>query len=88
MSAVEFLLKRPGATDDFVAEVCRLVHSGEEMMNVIEAAEAAGLDPKAFLDSVASDPDFPKPLFRKEHKAVWRRADVEAYLARHGDRNG
>jgi predicted DNA-binding transcriptional regulator AlpA len=88
MSAVEFLLKRPSATDDFVAEVCRLVRNGEEIMNVIEAAEAAGLDPKAFLDSVASDPDFPKPLFRKEHKAVWRKADVEAYLARHEDRNG
>lgn len=88
MSAVEFLLKRPAATDDFVAQVSRLVRDGEEIMSVVEAAEAASLEPKAFLDSVASDPEFPQPLFRKDHKAVWRRADVEAYLARHADRNG
>jgi len=88
MSAVEFLLKRPIAADDFVAQVCRLVRDGEEIMSVIEAAEAAGLEPKAFLAGLASDPEFPQPLFRKDHKAVWRRADVEAYLARHADRNG
>lgn len=88
MSAVEFLLKRPSAADDFVAQVSRLVRDGQELMNVVEAAEAAGLEPKAFLNGLASEPDFPRPLFRKDHKAVWRKADVEAFLARHGDRNG
>lgn len=88
MSAVEFLLKRPSAADDFVALVCRLVRDGEEIMSVVEAAEAAGLEPKAFLAGPASDPEFPQPLFRKDHKAVWRRADVEVYLAHHADRNG
>ncbi|HET6781124.1 MAG TPA: hypothetical protein VFH67_03410 [bacterium] len=88
MSAVEFLLKRPSAADDFVAQVCRLVRDGEEVMSVVEAAETASLEPRAFLDGVASDPEFPQPLFRKDHKAVWRRADVEAFLARHTDRNG
>lgn len=80
MSAVEFLLKRPPAQDDFVDAVCRLVRDGEEIFNVVEAADAAHLPPQMFLDDMASRPDFPQPLFRNGHKAVWRKAEVLTYL--------
>lgn len=80
MSAVEFILGRPSASDDFVAAVCRFVRDGEEVMSAVEAAERAGIPPRAFLEGIATAPDFPLPLFRKDHRAVWRRADVEAYL--------
>jgi len=78
-SAVEFLLARP-PTHDFVEAVCRLVRDGVEIVSAVEAAELAGLPPRAFLDEVASRADFPAPLFRQEHRALWRRADVDAYL--------
>lgn len=83
VSAVAFLLKRPPAPDDFVETVCRLVQNGEEIMNVVEAADAAHMPPQMFLDEVASRPDFPEPLFRSGRKIVWRKADVERYLAEH-----
>lgn len=78
-SAVEFLLKRP-ATGDFVEAVCRLVQNGVEIVSAVEAAALAGVSPRAFLDEIASRPDFPAPLFRQDHRALWRRADVDAYL--------
>ena len=84
-SAVEFLLKRP-ASGDFVEAVCRLVQDGVEIVSAVEAADLAGVSPRAFLDEVASRPDFPAPLFRQEHRALWRRADVDAYL--HAPHNG
>lgn len=84
-SAVEFLLKRP-ASGDFVEAVCRLVHAGVEIVSAVEAADLAGVSPRAFLDEVASRPDFPAPLFRQDHRALWRRADVDAYL--HAPHNG
>lgn len=80
MSAVEFLLKRPPAPDDFVVAVCALVRDGEEIINVVEAADAAHLPPQMFLTDVASRPDFPQPLFRNGRKAVWRKAEVLNYL--------
>ena len=84
-SAVEFLLKRP-ASGDFVEAVCRLVQDGVEIVSAVEAADLAGVSPRAFLDEVASRPDFPAPLFRQDHRALWRRADVDAYL--HAPHNG
>jgi len=84
-SAVEFLLKRP-ASGDFVEAVCRLVQDGVEIISAVEAAALAGVPPRAFLDEVASRPDFPAPLFRRDHRALWRRADVDAYL--HAPHNG
>lgn len=84
-SAVEFLLKRP-STGDFVEVVCRLVRDGVEIVNAVEAAELVGVPPRAFLDEVASRPDFPAPLFRQDHRALWRRAEVDAYL--HAPHNG
>lgn len=80
MSAVEFLLKRPPAPDDFVVVVCALVRDGVEIINVVAAADAAHLPPQMFLNDVASRPDFPQPLFRNGHKAVWRKAEVLNYL--------
>jgi len=84
-SAVEFLLKRP-ASGDFVEAVCRLVQDGVEIVSAVEAADLAGVSPRAFLDEVASRPDFPAPLFRQDHRALWRRAEVDAYL--HAPHNG
>ena len=84
-SAVEFLLKRP-ASGDFVEAVCRLVQDGVEIVSAVEAADLAGVSPRTFLDEVASRPDFPAPLFRQDHRALWRRADVDAYL--HAPHNG
>lgn len=46
----------------------------------VEAAESAGLPPREFLDRLASRKDFPAPLFRKEHRALWARGEVDAYL--------
>ena len=84
-SAVEFLLKRP-ASGDFVEAVCRLVQDGVEIVSAVEAAALAGVPPRSFLDEVASRPDFPAPLFRQDHRALWRRAEVDAYL--HAPHNG
>lgn len=84
MSAVEFLLKRPSSRDGFLETLCRLVRDGETVLSAVEAAELAGMAPKGFLDEMASRPDFPQPLFRREHRALWRAADVEAYLRTHG----
>lgn len=84
-SAVEFLLKRP-PTGDFVEAVCRLVQDGVEILSAVEAADLAGISPRVFLDEVASRPDFPAPLFRQDHRALWRRADIDAYL--HAPHNG
>ncbi len=82
-SAVEFLLKRPVAPDGFVEAICRLVRDGEDILSAVEVAERVGFSPRAFLEEVASQPDFPPPLFRQMHRRVWRTADVEAYLRRH-----
>jgi len=84
-SAVEFLLKRP-ASGDFVEAVCRLVQDGVEIVSAVEAADLAGVSPRTFLDEVASRPDFNAPLFRQDHRALWRRAEVDAYL--HAPHNG
>lgn len=86
ISAVEFLLRRPGSADGFVETICRLVRDGVEIFSAVEAAEAAGVPPKVFLEEVASRPNFPTPLFTRGHQVVWRRAEVEAYLARQGAR--
>ena len=85
MSAVEFLLKRP-PSGDFVEAIARLVRDGVEIVTAVEAAEMAGVPPRTLLDEVASRADFPVPLYRKEHRAVWRRAEVDAYL--HGAHDG
>lgn len=82
MSAVEFLLKRPSSPDGFLETLCRLVRDGETVLSAVEAAELAGLAPKGFLEDMASRPDFPAPLFRREHRALWRAEDVEEYLRR------
>jgi len=78
-SAVEFLLKRP-PSGDFVEAVARLIRDGEEIVTAVEAAELAGVPPRTFLEEIASRADFPAPLYRREHRAVWRRAAVDAYL--------
>ena len=83
MSAVEFLLKRPSSLDGFLETLCRLVRDGENVLSAVEASELAGLSPKAFLAEMASRPDFPAPLFRREHRALWRAAEVGAYLTTH-----
>lgn len=78
-SAVEFLLKRPPA-GEFVEALARAVHDGVPVVTAVEAAELAGLPPRRFLDEMASRADFPPPRYRREHRAVWRRDDVEAWL--------
>ncbi len=80
-SAVDFLLGRP-SSGDFVEVICRFVRDGVDVVTAVEAAEAAGLPPREFLDRLASREDFPAPLFRSEHRALWRRGEVQAYLGR------
>ena len=77
MSAVEFLLGRAGAQDGFLETICRMIKGGE-------AAELAGVPPRAFLEDVAARPGFPAPVFRREHRAVWRKQDIEQYLQANG----
>jgi hypothetical protein len=78
-SAVAFLLGRPG-TGDFVETVCRYVRDGIPLVTAVEAAAWTGLSPRDFLDRLASREGFPAPLFRREHRAVWRRDEVTAFL--------
>lgn len=83
MSAAAFLLNRAGAQDGFLETICRLVSAGESLLTAVEAAEAAGLRPQAFLDDLASRADFPTPIFRQERRVIWQKADVERYLQSH-----
>lgn len=84
MSAVEFLLGRAGAQDGFLEAICRLVKGGESLVTAVEAAELAGVPPRTFLEDLAARSDFPAPVFRREHRAIWRKRDVEKYLQAHG----
>ncbi len=84
MSAVEFLLGRAGAQDGFLETICRMVKGGEAAVTAVEAAELAGVPPRAFLEDVAARPGFPAPVFRREHRAVWRKQDIEQYLQANG----
>jgi len=83
ISAAAFLLNRAGAQDGFLETICRLVASGESLLTAVEAAEAAGVRPQAFLNDLAARADFPTPIFRQEHRALWRKADIEHYLQSH-----
>lgn len=81
MSAAQFLLNRAGAQNGFLETICRMVINNETLLTAVEAAELAGVAPKAFLESVAAQPAFPPPIFRQEHRAIWHKADVKTYLA-------
>ncbi len=81
MSAVQFLLSRAGAQNGFLETICRMVTNDEALLTAVEAAELAGIAPKVFLESVAAQPAFPAPIFRQEHRAIWRKVDVDVYLA-------
>ncbi|HXF82676.1 MAG TPA: hypothetical protein VNN19_07990 [bacterium] len=78
-SAVEFLLKRP-PSGEFIEALARAVQDGVEIVTAVEAAALAELPPREFLQDVAARPDFPRPLYRRDHRAIWRRAEVLAYL--------
>lgn len=84
MSAVEFLLGRAGAQEGFLETICRMVKGGEPLVTAVEAAELAGVNPRTFLDDVAARDNFPPPVFRREHRVVWRKGDVDKYLEAHG----
>jgi hypothetical protein len=84
VSAVAFLLGRPTSADGFLETLCRLVRDGENIVTAVEAGDLAALPPREFLETVAARSDFPPPLFRKDHRAVWRKSDIEAYLRRTG----
>ena len=78
MSALDFVLRRPAASDSFIAAICRAVAAGESVLSAVEAAERFGVNPRAFLETIASQPDFPAPLFASENRRIWRAADIEA----------
>ena len=84
ISALDLVLRRPAASDSFVAAVCRLVAAGEEVLSAVEAAERFGLPPRTFMETIAARPDFPPPLFARDNRRVWRARDVEEALRRHG----
>ncbi len=85
MSALDFVLRRPPASESFIAAICRLVAGGEEIVSAVEAAERFGIPPRAFLETIASRPEFPAPLFASAERRVWRTADVQAYEQQHGE---
>lgn len=88
MSALDFVLRRPTASDSFIAAVCRLVAAGEEVLSAVEAAERFGVKPRAFLETIAAKPDFPAPLFASGDRRIWRAADIEAKVAAGGRGQG
>lgn len=77
MSALDFVLRRPAASDSFVAAVCREIAAGVEVLSAVEAAERFGVPPRAFLETIAAAPDFPVPLFASGGRRLWRAADIE-----------
>jgi hypothetical protein len=79
-TAVEFFLAREVAADSFVAALCRLVQSGEDIVTVVEAADLLGTPPARVLD-LARSPGFPRPLSGEDRHQVWRRADIAAFRA-------
>ncbi len=81
MSALDFVLRRPTASDSFIAAICRQVAAGEEVLSAVEAAERFSVAPRAFLETIASQPDFPFPLFASGDRRIWRAADIEARAA-------
>jgi len=85
MSALDFVLRRPAASDSLIAAVCRFVADGEEILSAVEAAERFGVNPRVFLETIAARPDFPAPLFAHAEKRLWRAADVQWYQDRHGE---
>lgn len=83
MSALRQVLNRPASSASLIAAVCRYVADGVPIASAIEAAELFDVAPRAFLDDIASRPDFPAPLFAADHRRIWRLADLEAYRAGH-----
>lgn len=83
-TAAEFFLSRPVAEDSFVAEVCRLVQAGEEIVTVVEAADVLHVTPARVLE-LASAPGFPRPLWGAGRHALWRRGDIVAFQGPGGD---
>ncbi len=80
ISAVQFLLGRTGAQDGFLETICRMVASDDPPLTAVGAAEMAGVPPTVFLADLAARANFPAPVFRQAHRAVWRKADIEHYL--------
>ncbi len=74
-TAAEYFLSRPVAEQSFVAALCRLVLSGEDVVTVVEAAELLGSPPSELLrpDRAAA---LPPALWGEGRYRVWRRADV------------
>ncbi len=79
-TAAAFFLSRPVAEHSFIAALCRLVQTGEDVVTVVEAAELLGVAPSALLDPARGD-DLPPPLYGSGRHRVWRRADVAARRA-------
>jgi hypothetical protein len=83
ISALRLVLGRPAASTSLIAALCRAVAEGVPIASAVEAAELFGLPPARFLADVASRPDFPAPLFAAGDRRLWRRAELDAYRARH-----
>jgi hypothetical protein len=82
MSALKLVLGRPVASDSLIGAVCRYVADGVSIASAVEAAELFGTAPTAFLDEIASRPDFPEPVFASGHRRLWTTADLETYRSR------
>jgi hypothetical protein len=77
-AAAKFFLSRPVAEGSFVAELCRLVHAGEDIATVVEVAEVLHLSPARVLE-LAPAPGFPRPLSGVGRHMLWRRGDIVAF---------
>ncbi|MBI3974810.1 MAG: hypothetical protein HY334_00285 [Armatimonadetes bacterium] len=77
MSALDFVLRRPAASDSLIAAICRQIAAGEKVLSAVEAAERFGVTPRTFLETIAAAPDFPAPFFANGDRRLWRAGDIE-----------
>lgn len=77
-TATEFFLSRPTADDSFVAALCRLVQTGEDIVTVVEAAELLQTTPPQVLALTAA-PGFPPSLWGTGRHQVWRRDAIVGF---------
>jgi len=84
---VECLLKRPPSPDGFIEALCRLVRDGVDVLTGVEVAQRVGEDPGA-IDQITTQLGFPASVFSNAGRGIWRRQDVDDYLARRKTSSG
>jgi hypothetical protein len=70
------MIQRPGS-DRFLHRVALAVHSGEQILTTVEAAEALGMATSELLRRLDAG-EIPPPVFRDGRKAIWRADQLTA----------